>query len=411
MEKIFKGWCGLGLVKRIFIGLLFGVALAYIAPNSMSWITIFGDLFVGALKAVAPILVFFLVISAIVQHKKGQKTNIKSIVILYLLGTFLASLVAVIGSFLFPVTLSLVSNVNMESAPQNIVGVLKTLLLNLIDNPVKALFNGNYIGILFWSSLFGIFLKEAKEETKVVVVDISKALLKVVKLIIEFTPFGVMGLIFSSIEASGGSGLLSYGKILLLLLGCMATVALIVNPIIAFIMIQKNPYPLVFTCLKESGLTAFFTRSSAANIPVNMNLCEKLGLEKDMYSVSIPLGATINMAGAAVTISVFALSAAHTLGIQVDFFSAIVLSVLSAVSACGASGVAGGSLLLIPLACSLFGISNDIAMQVVGVGFVIGVLQDSCETALNSSTDVLFTSIAEYSQWRKEGREVEVSKV
>lgn len=411
MNRILKGWHALGLVKRILIGLLFGVILAYLAPNSMNWITIFGELFVGALKAVAPILVFFLVISAITQHKKGQKTNIKSIVILYLLITFLASLVAVIGSFLFPVTLSLVSNINMESAPKNIVGVLKTLFLNMIENPVKALFYGNYIGILFWSSLIGIFLKEAKQETKEAVVDISEALLKIVKLIIEFTPFGVMGLIYGSIETSGGSSLVSYGKILFLLLGCMGTVAFIINPIIAFIMIQKNPYPLVFTCLKESGLTAFFTRSSAANIPVNMNLCEKLGLEKDMYSVSIPLGATINMAGAAVTISVFALSAAHTLGIQVDLFSAIVLSVFSAVSACGASGVAGGSLLLIPLACSLFGISNDIAMQVVGVGFVIGVLQDSCETALNSSTDVLFTSIAEYSQWRKEGREIVFNKV
>lgn len=411
MNRILKGWHALGLVKRILIGLLFGVILAYLAPNSMNWITIFGELFVGALKAVAPILVFFLVISAIIQHKKGQKTNIKSIVILYLLITFLASLVAVIGSFLFPVTLSLVSNINMESAPKNIVGVLKTLFLNMIENPVKALFYGNYIGILFWSSLIGIFLKEAKQETKEAVVDISEALLKIVKLIIEFTPFGVMGLIYGSIETSGGSSLVSYGKILFLLLGCMGTVAFIINPIIAFIMIQKNPYPLVFTCLKESGLTAFFTRSSAANIPVNMNLCEKLGLEKDMYSVSIPLGATINMAGAAVTISVFALSAAHTLGIQVDLFSAIVLSVFSAVSACGASGVAGGSLLLIPLACSLFGISNDIAMQVVGVGFVIGVLQDSCETALNSSTDVLFTSIAEYSHWRKEGREIVFNKV
>ncbi|MDX8335005.1 MULTISPECIES: serine/threonine transporter SstT [Cetobacterium] len=411
MEKVLKGWCGLSLVKRIFVGLVLGMLFAYFAPNNMSWITIFGDLFVGALKAIAPVLVFFLVISAIVQHKKGQKTNIKSIVVLYLLGTFLASLVAVVGSFLFPVTLSLVSNVSVDSAPQNIVGVLRTLLLNLIDNPIKALFNGNYIGILFWSCLFGIFLKEAKTATKDAVVDIANSLLKVVKLVIEFTPFGVMGLIFSSISASGGDGLLSYGKILLLLLGCMGTVAFIVNPIIAFIMIQKNPYPLVFTCLRESGLTAFFTRSSAANIPVNMNLCEKLGLEKDMYSVSIPLGATINMAGAAVTISVFALSAAHTLGIQVDFISAIVLSLLSAISACGASGVAGGSLLLIPLACSLFGISNDVAMQVVGVGFVIGVVQDSCETALNSSTDVLFTSIAEFSQWKKEGKEIELSKI
>lgn len=404
MEKIFKDWCSIGLVKRVLGGLVIGIIFAYIMPNVMSWITIFGDIFVGALKAIAPVLVFFLVLAAIVQHKKGQKTNIKSIVTLYLLGTFLASLVAVIGSFIFPVNLSLVSNVNMSSAPQNIGGVLKTLLLNLIDNPLKAILNGNYIGILFWSSLLGIFLKEASETTKVLVVDASEALLKVVKVIIEFTPFGVMGLVFSSIIESGSSGLLSYGKILVLLLGCMGVVAFVVNPLIAFLMMGKNPYPLVLTCLRESGLTAFFTRSSAANIPVNMNLCEKIGLEKDMYSVSIPLGATINMAGAAVTISVFALSAAHTLGVEVDFLSAVILSLVAAISACGASGVAGGSLLLIPLACSLFGISNDIAMQVVGVGFVIGVVQDSCETALNSSTDVLFTSIAEYSQWRKEGK-------
>ncbi|MGL5428529.1 MAG: serine/threonine transporter SstT, partial [Cetobacterium sp.] len=299
MEKLFKIWCSIGLVKRILAGLFLGVVFAHTSPTSMAPITIFGDLFVGALKAVAPILVFFLVISAIVQHKKGQKTNIKSIVVLYLAGTFLASLVAVLGSFLFPVKLSLVSNVAMSSAPQNIGVVLKTLLLNLIENPLKAILNGNYIGILFWSSLLGIFLKSARETTKNCIVDSSEAILKVVKLIIEFTPFGVMGLIFSSVIESGSGGLLSYGKILALLLGCMATVAFIVNPLIALFVTGKNPYPLVFRCLRESGLTAFFTRSSAANIPVNMNLCEELKLEKDMYSVSIPLGATINMAGAA----------------------------------------------------------------------------------------------------------------
>lgn len=269
MEKVFKDWCSIGLVKRVLGGLVIGIIFAYITPNMMSWITIFGDIFVGALKAVAPVLVFFLVLAAIVQHKKGQKTNIKSIVTLYILGTFLASLVAVIGSFIFPVNLSLVSNVNMSSAPQNIGGVLKTLLLNLIDNPLKAILNGNYIGILFWSSLLGIFLKEVSDTTKVVVIDTSEALLKVVKVIIEFTPFGVMGLVFSSIIESGSSGLLSYGKILVLLLGCMGVVAFIVNPLIAFLMMGKNPYPLVLTCLRESGLTAFFTRSSAANIPVN----------------------------------------------------------------------------------------------------------------------------------------------
>ena len=335
----------------------------------------------------------------------------KSIVVLYLLGTFLAAVVAVIGTFIFPVELILKAAEGSVVPPENIYGVLKGLLMNLVDNPVNALLKGNYIGILFWSVLFGMFLREGKESTKQALVDISEVVLKTVRTVIEFAPFGIMGLIFNSMKTSGFASLLAYGKLIVLLLGCMAFVTFVVNPLISWFMIRQNPFPLVFKCLKYSGVTAFFTRSSAANIPVNMSLCEDLGLDKDVYSVSIPLGATINMAGAAITISVFALSAANTLDIHVDIFSAILLSVLSAISACGASGVAGGSLLLIPLACSLFGIPNDIAMQVVGVGFIIGVIQDSCETALNSSTDVLFTSIAEYANWRKEGKAITFEKL
>lgn len=410
MKEIYERWVSISLIKRIIVGILFGMILVTIAPNKASGIIILGDLFVGALKAIAPVLVFFLVMAAVLQHKKGQKTNMKSIVILYLLGTFLAAAVAVVGSFIFPVELTLKAAEGSIVPPENIYGVLKGLLMNLVDNPVNALLKGNYIGILFWSVLFGMFLREGKESTKQALVDISEVVLKTVKTVIEFAPFGIMGLIFNSMRTSGFASLLAYGKLIVLLLSCMAFVTFVVNPLIAWFMIRQNPFPLVFKCLKYSGVTAFFTRSSAANIPVNMNLCEELGLDKDVYSVSIPLGATINMAGAAITISVFALSAAYTLDIHVDIFSAILLSVLSAISACGASGVAGGSLLLIPLACSLFGIPNDIAMQVVGVGFIIGVIQDSCETALNSSTDVLFTSIAEYANWKKEGRIITFEK-
>lgn len=406
MKEIYNKWIEISLIKRVIVGILLGILLVTVAPDKASGIAILGDIFVGALKAIAPVLVFFLVVAAVIQHKEGQKSNMKSIVSLYLLGTLLASIVAVVASFLFPVDLILQAGESAIAPPENIYGVLKSLLMNLVDNPLNAILRGNYIGILFWSILFGIFLKSGKESTKQAIVDISEAILKVVKTVIEFAPFGIMGLIFNSMRTNGFSSLLIYGKLILLLLGAMAFVTFIVNPVIAWVMIRQNPFPLIMKCLKYSGMTAFFTRSSAANIPVNMNLCEELGLDKDVYSVSIPLGATINMGGAAITISIFALSAAHTLGIQIDIFSAILLSVLSAISACGASGVAGGSLLLIPLACSLFGIPNEIAMQVVGVGFIIGVIQDSCETALNSSTDVLFTSLAEYYNWRKEGRAI-----
>ena len=410
MKNLYENWIKISLIKRIIIGLIVGIILVLVAPEKASGIIILGDLFVGALKAIAPILVFVLVMAAVLQHKKGQKSNMKLIIFLYLLGTFLAASVAVAGSFLFPVDLILKAGESSIAPPENIAGVLKALFMNLVENPVKALLQGNYIGILFWSALFGFFLRESSENSKKLILDVSDVILKTVKTIIEFAPFGIMGLIFNSLRTSGFASLLIYGKLILLLLGCMGFVTFVINPIVTYFYIRQNPYPLIMRCLKDSGLTAFFTRSSAANIPVNMNLCESLGLDKEVYSVSIPLGATINMGGAAITISIFALSAAHTLNIHVDIFSALLLSVLSAISACGASGVAGGSLLLVPLACSLFGIPNDIAMQVVGVGFIIGVIQDSCETALNSSTDVLFTCVAEFANWRKEGKAIVVER-
>lgn len=411
MKSLLKKWNQLSLVKQIIIGLIIGIILALTIPEVAKPIVIFGSLFVGALKAVAPVLVLFLVMSAIAQHKSGHKTNMKSVIILYLLGTFLAGLIAVIASYIFPVSLTLVKGAEGVTPPSGVVEVLKTLLLNIVDNPVKAIFNANYIGILAWAVLLGLALKNAADSTKTLIANFSDAVSKLVTWVIKFAPLGIMGLVFESITTSGLDALLGYGKLLAVLIGCMVFVALVVNPIIVFVMIRQNPYPLVFKCLRESGITAFFTRSSASNIPVNMRLCKNLGLNKDSYSVSIPLGATINMAGAAVTISVLTLAAVHTLGIEVDLPTAIILSVLSAICAAGASGVAGGSLLLIPLAASLFGIPNDVAMQVVGVGFIIGVLQDSFETALNSSTDVLFTAAAEYKEWRKEGKKIDINKV
>lgn len=402
MKNFLNKWNKISLVKRILIGLIIGILLALAIPNVAKPIVIFGSLFVGALKSVAPILVFFLVISAICQHKQGQQTNMKSIIFLYLLGTFLAGLVAVIASFLFPITLTLGSGVSKMAPPGGVLEVLKALLMNVVDNPVMALYNANYIGILSWALIIGLALKNASSSTKTMISNVSDALSQVVKWIINFAPLGIMGLVFDSISTQGIESLLSYGQLIMLLVGCMLFIALVVNPLIAFIGIRKNPYPLVLKCLKNSGLTAFFTRSSAANIPVNMQLCKDLNLDKDTYSVSIPLGATINMGGAAITISILTLAAVHTLGIEVNIIMALLLSLLSAISACGASGVAGGSLLLVPLACSLFGIPNDIAMQVVGVGFIVGVIQDSCETAINSSTDVLFTAVAEFSKLRKE---------
>lgn len=406
MNNLLREWNQISLVKRIIIGLAVGIALAMIVPEGAQPVAILGSLFVGALKSVAPILVFFLVMSAIAQHKSGQKTNMKSVVILYLVGTFSAGLVAVIASFMFPVELTLVAGKQGIAPPEGVAEVLKNLLMSIVSNPVTALANANYIGILGWALLLGTALKNAPESTKTMVSNFSDALSQIVKWVINFAPLGIMGLVFNTVATSGIESLQKYGALLGVLLGCMAFMALVVNPLIAYVMIRQNPYPLVFRCLRESGVTAFFTRSSAANIPVNMSLCEKLGLDKDSYSVSIPLGATINMAGAAITISVLTLAAVNTIGIPVDMGTALILSILSAVSACGASGVAGGSLLLIPLACSLFGIPNDVAMQVVGVGFIIGVVQDSAETALNSSTDVLLTAVAEYAEWRKEGKKI-----
>ena len=400
-KNLFKAWNQISLVKQIIIGLLIGIVLAVAFPTQLSGITIFGSLFVGALKAVAPVLVFFLVMSAISQHKAGQKTNMKTIIGLYLLGTLLAALAAVIASFIFKLNLVLPESTSEITPPGGITEVLKTLVFNVVANPVNALLNANYIGILAWAILLGVALRHSSETTKNFLGDISDAVSQLVRWIIRFAPLGVMGLVFDSIAVSGLSTLLEYGKLIVLLVGTMFFDALIINPIMVYVGTRENPYPLVLKCLKDSGITAFFTRSSAANIPVNMRLCDELGLDKDTYSISIPLGATINMGGAAITISILTLAAANTLGITVDLPMAVLLCVLSAISACGASGVAGGSLLLIPLACSLFGIPNDIAMQVVGVGFIVGVIQDSCETALNSSTDVLFTAAAEFAARRK----------
>lgn len=410
MSGIIEKWNSISLVKRILCGLAIGIVLGLACPQ-VTIIGLLGELFVGALKAIAPLLVFFLVMGALAQHKDGQKSNMGSVIGLYLIGTFSAGLVAVIASFIFPVTLKLGDLSAADAvAPAGIGEVLKTLLLNVVSNPVGSIVDANYIGILAWACIFGLALRKASDRTKEFLGDVSDAITVAVRWVISFAPFGIMGLIFTSISTSGMSIFADYGRLLALLLGCMAFVALIMNPFIVFLNIKENPYPLVLKCLKDSGITAFCTRSSAANIPVNMELCKELGLNEDNYSVSIPLGATINMAGAAVTISVLTLATVNTLGISVDIPTALILSLLSAVSACGASGVAGGSLLLIPLACSLFNIPSDIAMQVVGVGFIIGVLQDSCETGLNSSTDALFTAAAEFRQWKKEGRALPFGK-
>ena len=407
MKQVLNFWNQLSLINRIVIGMIIGILLGIFVPQAVAIGTI-GTVFVSALKAIAPLLVFFIVLSALAQHKEGHETNMKSIVILYLFGTFAAALVGVIASFAYPITLTLTDTVSEIAAPEGIASVLQTLILKLVDNPVNALMSGNYIGILSWAVVFGFAFRKADESTKSFLQQIAAATSHVVKLVISFAPFGIMGLVYTTVSENGVGVFATYGSLIMVLLGSMFFVALVINPIIVFVMIKENPFPLVFRCLKDSGITAFFTRSSAANIPVNMELCKDLGLDEDSYSVSIPLGATINMAGAAITITVLSLAAVNTLGIQVDFLTALVLSVLSTVAACGASGVTGGSLLLIPVACSLFGISNDIAMQVVGVGFIIGVIQDSCETALNSSTDVLFTAAAEFRQWKKEGRVINV---
>ncbi|CQH05317.1 serine/threonine transporter SstT [Yersinia enterocolitica] len=398
MEKTQSGFIGFiirgSLVKQILVGLIAGIILALVSTQAALAVGLLGTLFVGALKAVAPVLVLMLVMASIANHKQGQKTSIRPILFLYLLGTFSAALIAVVVSFIFPSTLILATHTADITPPSGITEVLKGLLNSIIANPIHALLNANYIGILAWAVGLGIALRHAADTTKALINDMSDAVTKVVRVVIRFAPLGIFGLVASTMAETGFGVLLGYAHLLVVLIGCMLVVALIVNPLIVYWKIRSNPYPLVFACLRESGVTAFFTRSSAANIPVNMEMCKKMNLHEDTYSVSIPLGATINMAGAAITITVLTLAAVHTLGIPVDLPTALLLSVVAAICACGASGVAGGSLLLIPLACGMFGIPNEIAMQVVAVGFIIGVLQDSAETALNSSTDVIFTAAA-----------------
>jgi serine/threonine transporter len=379
------------LVLQILGGIVLGGLLAWLAPGAAESAMVLGSFFVSALKAVAPVLVLVLVASAIANRKSSHTAQMKPIIAMYLIGTVSAALIAVTVSALFPTTLALQFDGIAQSAPQGIAEVLQTLLLKLVDNPVNAMLTANYIGILVWGVLLGVFLHHAAETTRAALHDLSDAITKIVRLVVRLAPIGIFGLVAGNLAEGGLSVLGGYARILTVLLGCMVLVALVANPLIVWAKTRRNPYPLVFTALRESGMVAFFTRSSAANIPVNLALCEKLNLEEDTYAVSIPLGATVNMGGAAITITVLTLAAAHTLGISVDLPTALLLSVVAALSACGASGVPGGSLLLIPLACSLFGISNDVAMQVVAVGFVISVLQDSAETALNSSTDVVFT--------------------
>ena len=397
---------GASLIVRIIVGLIIGTVLALTMPH-VTWIGEFGTLFVSALKAAAPILVFVLVASALAQGTSKLDRRFGTVLFLYLFTTFLAAVVAVLTSRLFPQTLSLGKAAKADVVPQGLSEVIQTLLTNIVANPIQAIIDGNYICILMWACLFGLAMKSiANESSKAFMANVADAVSQVIRWVINLAPFGIMGLVFTNVADNGLSAFTKYGSLLLLLVGTMLLMVLVFGPLVIFIFLRRNPYPLVYRCFKESGLTAFFTRSSAANIPVNMQLCEKLGLDKDMYSVSIPLGATINMNGAAITITIMAMAAANTLGIQISLPAAILLSVVSALGACGASGVAGGSLLLIPMACSLFGISNDIAMQVVGVGFIIGVIQDSVETCLNSASDVEFAATAEYHAWLKQGRQL-----
>ena len=397
---------GVSLIIRIIVGLIAGTALALVVPH-MTWIGEFGTLFVSALKAVAPILVFVLVASALAQGNSKLDSRFGTVLFLYLFTTFLSAVVAVLTSRMFPQTISLGDAADADVVPQGLSEVVQTLLTNIVANPIQAMIDGNYICILMWACLFGLAMKGiANESSKAFLANVADGVSQVIRWVINLAPFGIMGLVFTSVSENGLAAFTEYGSLLLLLVGTMLLMVLVFGPLVIFLYLHHNPYPLVYRCFKESGLTAFFTRSSAANIPVNMQLCEKLGLDKDMYSVSIPLGATINMNGAAITITIMAMAAANTMGIQISLPAAILLSVVSALGACGASGVAGGSLLLIPMACSLFGISNDIAMQVVGVGFIIGVIQDSVETCLNSASDVEFAATAEYHAWLKQGRQL-----
>ena len=406
MKKLWNKWTEIALVKRILVGLVLGAILGLTVPGATG-ISILGDVFVSALKAIAPLLVFFLVISSLCNAGNSHGGVIKTVIILYMFSTVLAAVIAVFASMAFPVKLTLATAAATDTAaPQGIAEVLNNLLLNVVANPVSSLVNANYVGILTWAILLGLAFRAANDMTKNVLNDIANGTSAVVSWIINMAPFGIFGLVFNTVSTNGLEIFTTYGKLLALLVGCMLFIYFVTNPLLVYWCIRKNPYPLIFHCLKRSALTAFFTRSSAANIPVNMKVCEEMGLDRDTYSVTIPLGATINMDGAAITITVMTMATAFTLGIHVDIPTAIILSLLAALSACGASGVAGGSLLLNPMACSLFGISDDISMQVVAVGFIIGVIQDSVETALNSSSDLLLSASAEFRQWRLEGKEI-----
>ena len=405
MRNLVKKWTESSLILKIVIGLVIGAVLGVSVPK---WTIIGfpGELFVSALKAIAPILVFVLVASAISKARSGIGSRFKTVIILYLFSTFLSAMVAIIASTIFPVTIHL-TDASTATAPGGLGEVMTSMILSVFSNPIELLSQGQYLGILFWSIVFGIALKMvASDTTKDVLTDLADAVTLVVRGIIQFAPIGIMGLVFSSVSESGLGIFTQYGQLILLLVGCMAFVAFVTDPIISAVALRRNPYPLVLTCLRESGITAFFSRSSAANIPVNMQLCERLGLDRDFFSISIPLGSTINMEGAAVTITVMTLAVCHTMGISVPLPVTIVLCIISTIGACGASGVAGGSLLLIPMACSLFGISADVSMQAVAVGFIIGVIQDSCETALNSAGDALFSATAEYHDRAKNGEPV-----
>ena len=405
--NLYKKWNDISLVLRIICGLILGAALGRLVPGQ-TWIGVFGDLFVGALKAVAPVLVLVLVCSSLANARGGQAKKFRTVIILYLICTMSAAVLSVIMNFIFKVTIPLdgVAAAEDMTAPEGMSEVISNLLHNVVANPIDALLNANYLGILFWAVILGLALKVASPGTKSLLSDLADGISKIVRWIISFAPFGIMGLVFNAVSSNGPEIFVDYGQLVLLLVVIMLLVAFALNPLIVGIVMHRNPYPLIWRCIRTSGVTAFFTRSSAANIPVNMELCEDLGLDEDVYSVSIPLGATINMNGAAVTISTFTLVAAFTTGVQVTLPLAIMLSIIAALAACGASGVAGGSLLLIPLGCSLFGIPVDIAMQMVGVGFIVGVIQDSMETALNSSGDAIFTATAEFRQWKREGKEL-----
>lgn len=407
ISKIIEIYNKTNIVIKIIIGIILGTVLAFVCPNFQR-INIFGALFVGALKGVAPILVSILIVSSLAKDTKKSDGKFTTVIMLYLISTLIAAFVAVAGSFLFPQNLVIsAANIDLSTHPSGIGDIIYNMLIKIVSNPISSLIEGNYLGILFWSVITGMVLKKvASENTKNILQEFSNCISEIVRLIINFSPFGIMGLVFNAVSTNGIEIFTVYGKMVLLLAGSMCFVYFVTNPIIVYSVLKTNPYPLILKSLKDSGITAFFTRSSAANIPMNMALCEKLGLDKDMYSVSIPLGSTINMNGAAVTISVMTLAAVHTMGINVSLPSAFFLSILATFAACGASGIAGGSLLLIPMACSMFGVSNDIAMQVVGVGFIIGVIQDSFETALNSSSDVIFTATAEFLQWKKEGKDI-----